>query len=187
MSKPRLLLDVDGVLADFLTPSLEVLRTLTGKSFRTEDFPYWDLFRVVDPKWEAPFFRALGQPGVARSLEVYPGAQQGVARLHEMVDVYIVTTQLRGSPTWTHDREVWLQTHFSIPSHRVVHTSAKHLCTGEVFVDDRPENVLRWSKAHPKGIGLLWDAPWNRLDVVPERVFGWDSLLETLAVRYQGK
>ena len=174
MTKPRVLLDVDGVLADFLTPSLGLIEKLTGRKYTVDEMVTWDIFEVVGKEWEQPFFEACNQPGFAASLDVYQGAKEGVARLHEIAEVYIVTSPLNHNPTWTHEREKWLKQHFDIPHNRVVHTSAKHLCIGDALIDDRPYNVQKWGYEHPAGTGLLWDAPWNRRDKVPGvRVHDW--------------
>lgn len=177
MTRPRILLDVDGVLADFLTPALDVIERLTGKAYCAADITTWDIFAVVGKEWERPFFEACNQPGFAASLAVYPGAQEGVARLREVAEVYIVTSPMNHNPTWTHEREAWLWGHFQIPSNRIVHTSAKHLCVGDALIDDRPLNIERWNEEHPTGAGLLWDAPWNRTDKVGVRVRGWSEIV----------
>ena len=99
MTRPRVLLDVDGVLADFLTPALAFVEKLTGKTYQEADMTTWDIFEVVGKEWEQPFFEACNRPGFAASLAVYPGAQEGVARLREVAEVYIVTSPLNHNRT----------------------------------------------------------------------------------------
>ena len=181
MTRPRVLLDVDGVLADFLTPALAFVKGVTGKTYQAADMTTWDIFEIIGKEWEQPFFEACNRPGFAASLDVYPGAQEGVARLQEVAEVYIVTSPLNHNPTWTHEREGWLLRHFGIPSNRVVHTSAKYLCVGDALVDDRPLNIRRWNEEHPTGAGLLWDASWNRSDKVGVRVRGWSELVNLVS------
>lgn len=178
---PRVLLDVDGVLADFLSPALDVVERLTGRKYSTEEMTTWDIFEIVGKEWEQPFFEACNQPNFAANLTVYPGAQEGVRRLQEIAEVYIVTSPLNHNPTWTYERERWLRDHFDIPHGRIVHTSAKHLCVGDALIDDRPYNVQKWAYGHPNGTGLLWDAPWNRQDKVSGiRVHGWNDVISII-------
>lgn len=171
--KPRVLLDVDGVLADFLTPAVVILRRLTGKPYRPEDFHTWDLFETVGSEWEKPFFRECNRPGFAASLDPYPGAREGVLALRAVSELYIVTSPAHHSATWTYERERWLEKHFDIPPNRVVHTSAKYLCRGDLFIDDRPLNVEKWAAEHPTGKAILWDAPYNRSATHLSRVTDW--------------
>jgi 5'(3')-deoxyribonucleotidase len=178
MARSRILLDVDGVLADFLTPAIVILRRLTGKPWTHQDMPTWDLFDVVGHEWEKRFFQECGRRGFAESLDVYAGAREGVAQLQQISDIYIVTSPMQHNPTWTYERESWLQKHFEIPASKVVHTSAKYLCRGDILVDDRPANVEKWIAQHPNGIGLLWDQPYNRSQTHLRRASSWQQVLD---------
>lgn len=183
MHRPRVLLDVDGVLADFLTPALDVIERLTGIRYDPAQITTWDIFDTVGKEWEQPFFEACNTRGFAASLSVYPGAQEGVTALREVAEVYIVTSPLNHNPTWTYERELWLKEHFGIPANRIVHTSAKFLCRGDALVDDRPHNIQRWNEEHPEKQGLLWDASWNRTETGLIRVLGWADLLTRVTPR----
>jgi 5'(3')-deoxyribonucleotidase len=46
LERPRILCDVDGVLADFLTEFLEFGNTLTGVRYKKEDIKKWDIFKI---------------------------------------------------------------------------------------------------------------------------------------------
>jgi 5'(3')-deoxyribonucleotidase len=178
MKKPRLLLDVDGVLANFLSRAFPIIESLSGVRYVPEDLTSWDIFETVDRSIEKNFYRLCTAPGVAYSLPVYPGAKEGVARLQEIAEVYIVTSPMANNPTWAYEREQWLLTHFDIPSKRVVHTSAKHICAGDVLIDDRPKNIQTWRAEHKLGIGLLWDQPYNRNEKAGHRVCSWEDVME---------
>lgn len=163
MHKPRVLLDVDGVLADFLTPSFAILNAITGLKHKPEDLREWDLFSLYPRTAESAFYDECNAPGLCAGLPIIPGAQAFVASLLQFADVYVVTSPMNHNRTWAWEREQWLQKHFDIPAKKVVHTSAKYLCLGDVLIDDKPSNIEAWERAHgPKGIGLLWDAPYNQ-------------------------
>lgn len=180
MRKPKVLLDVDGVLADFLTPALGILGRLTGRSWRAEEITSWDLFEIVGKRWEEPFFETCAVPGFAAALEVCGGAKEAVAVLREISDLYVVTSPMHLSPTWTYEREEWIRSHFGIGGNRIVHTAAKYLCVGDVFVDDRPYNVQKWRYEHPSGLGILWDAPYNRLERGLPRTSDWSDVIQAV-------
>ena len=176
MKQPRMLVDVDGVLADFLTPSLAILSDLTNRRWVSEDFRTWDLFDLIPRTFEKPFFDAVNQPGWCMNIPVYEGAVTGITRLRELTDLYIVTSPMNHVPTWTHEREKWLREHFSISHKRVVHTSAKFLCLGDFLVDDKPANIEAWEAEHAHGTGLLWDQPYNRSSEAGYRVQNWGDI-----------
>lgn len=176
------LLDCDGVLADFATAYLDIIRAMTGRDHRIEQVDRFDMHVALglDANETAACKRALGQAtGFARLLSIYPDAQHSVRRLEQLADVYIVTAPWSSNSTWTHDREWWLKHHFGIPSSRVIHTSAKHLVRGDVFVDDRSDTLAHWRAEHPTGIPVLWSTPHNQGERWDgERTGDWARLIQ---------
>lgn len=186
-TRPRILLDVDGVLADFVSAYLDIVERVTGRRYQPHDVTSFDIGESLGlaRAESAACKRALGNsPCVARTLGIYPGAREGVRRLNEIADVYIVTSPWNSNPTWTHDREWWLHEHFRIPHSRIVHTSAKHLCRGDFLVDDRTETLRQWHVEHPGGIAVQWRTPHNRLDGWNGiSTCSWDELVALASVR----
>lgn len=166
--KKRVLLDCDGVLAAFVDGWLRLINDALDATYKTSDVTGWDVCASLGlpPEKHGAMKRLLaGCPEFAAHLEVLPGAVDGVRRLREIAEVYVVTSPWNSHPTWTHDREAWLRRRFDIPHSHVVHTSAKHLCVGDVLVDDKLEAVDRWRSAHPSGVAVLWSTPHNRRDL----------------------
>jgi len=164
--KPRVLLDVDGVLADFVGGYLALLAEHTGIVATPEQITAFDIGASLGLTREqsARMKRAIGDAEhFARKLAVYPGAQEGVAALHKVAEVYIVTSPWNSNRTWTYDREQWLAEHFGIPHARVVH-SAKHLVRGDVLIDDKTETLRAWSVEHEFGKPIQWVTPHNQRD-----------------------
>lgn len=163
--RPRVLLDVDGVLADFLTPFLYHINYHGGTSHELANMTKWDMYdsfsvpaevrRLVDSK--------INEPGFARSLEVLPGSQDGVRALKEIADVYIVTSPW-SSPTWFHDRRLWLKDWFGIGGDHLISTKAKHVCAGDALIDDKTSTLERWGQCHPRGLPIRWPGPNNLWD-----------------------
>ncbi len=179
----RVLLDVDGVLADFIGGALKLINSQWGTEYLPEQVTQFDFAASLGmTKERAAEAKRLisAAPHLARTLDVYPGAIEGVRQLREVADIYIVTSPWNSNPTWTHDRERWLKEHFDIPHSHVIHTSAKHVCGGDFLVDDRTETLPQWEAANPNGVTVQWETLHNRLDdcVFDFATNDWDALLE---------
>lgn len=182
MANPRLLLDVDGVLADFVSGYLDLVEVVTRRRYHPEQVTQFDIGGSLGltPAESSEVKRLLGESrGFCLALRMYEGAQDGVARLQQIADVYIVTSPWNSCPTWTHEREAWLKKHFKIPHSRVTHTSAKYLCRGDVFVDDKVDAVIKWRSEHPTSLAVVWNTPHNQLDSYDgPRMNDWSRLAQ---------
>lgn len=183
----RVLLDCDGVLADFIGGVLPIVNRLCNREHRHEHVTAFDFCTSLglSPDESATVKRAIGATQrFAADLAVLPGAREGVARLRELADVYIVTSPWNSNATWTSDREWWLKKHFDIPHRNVIHTSAKHVCVGDVFVDDKTEALERWQDEHEQGLAIRWITPHNRNEhwVGPD-LESWDELVQLVALK----
>lgn len=186
--KQRVLVDVDGVLAGFVGNWLRLINAEFGSSFAVGDVTDWDvcasLGLTATDRSRAKRLIAECE-GFARRHEVLEGAQAGVRALQQIADVYIVTSPWSSHPTWTHDREWWLDKHFDIGADRIVHTSAKHVVCGDVLLDDKTSTCAAWATAWPSGVAVQWRTPHNRLDAwAGATTSSWSTLIDIVqAVR----
>jgi 5'(3')-deoxyribonucleotidase len=175
------LLDVDGVLADFIGGALQIVNDLFGTAHVREDVTQFDIAASLGLTAEqgAVMKRAIGaMPRFAGALRVLDGAVEAVRQLHQIAEIYIVTSPWNSNPTWCHDREAWLDRHFGILHARVIHTSAKHLVAGDILVDDKTSTLEQWRAAHPIGIAVQWATPHNRCDAWDgASTSSWDELI----------
>lgn len=181
MTRPTVLLDCDDVLTDFIGGVLEIVHRVTGRRHTQEDVDQWDFATALkltnDERRAVQDIISLSR-GWCESLAVLPGAVDGVGALREIADVYILTAPWSSCPTWTHERERWLMRRLNIPSRWVIHTAAKHLVWGDVFVDDRTETVEKWATAWLDSSALRWATPHNRRDAFRgTTVSTWDEVL----------
>lgn len=186
--KPRVLLDCDGVLADFHTPCLEIIRELTGQDHKITDIGEWNIFDSlgIDSDTRAATYDRMNKPGWCYSLKPYPGVAQGVEALRMIADVYIVTSPMRGD-TWHREREIWLYNHFGITTKNIVHTSSKHVVHGDVLIDDREDNLIAWRKEYVNryGIAIKWVThPHQPNHYVGHYFHDWPNMLEYLRERF---
>lgn len=184
MNKPVILFDADGVLLDFMTPALrvaeEVIFRVTGAmtTIKPEDLDSWDLFDTIGRKYESTCYVEYKKKGFCESIQPYPGAVEGLREARTMADIVIVTSAL-DSETWDFERKASLHRHFGIPKNDVIFSHRKSLVVGRMLIDDRPSHARSWAKEHyARGIGVLWDQPYNRLEAIGENVLRcgtWDG------------
>lgn len=178
---PRVLLDVDGVLADFIGGILPMLNEMLGTDYQREHITQFDFCASLGlrPDVGAAVKRRIGAArGLAATLEVLPGAIEGVGRLSAIAEIYVVTSPWNSNETWVFEREQWLLKNFGIGHNRVVHASAKHLIVGDMLVDDKTSTLVSWQKHHPNGTPVLWATPHNRLDGWNgDEAYSWDYIV----------
>jgi 5'(3')-deoxyribonucleotidase len=176
MSKPIILCDVDGVLADFRQLYVDCANELfrnRSHSFHREDIDQWDCRKALgltdeedDRVWEM-----MRSPGRVLNMQRLPGATEALRALGELGNVYFVTSpDWHGS--WMVDRVKWLQMNFAFLTggderklaSRVIFAKAetKRLIRGDLFIDDKKETVEQWKKNQaspygPTGLGVLFD------------------------------
>ena len=175
--RPVVLLDVDGVIADFdstmaaacAAVGLSPRKCLEGSRLSREEFA------MVKP--------VLYSPGVVERVATLPGAVDGVKVLDAFCNVYFVAAQCLDHETWCYERQSWLVDKFGKElGSKVVFTHHKELVQGDIFVDDKEENCSRWRAAHCFASVVQWrkDLPFTF-----RAATGWGALAELARYRAQ--
>ena len=154
----RVLVDCDGVVADYTKTYVAVASRVLGQPIAVEDVTTWE-FR--DCLGLSAFQERRIELHLARDLDLpeFPGAVDALREFRHAFDVVFVTSPHPRIPHWTHERARWLEARF--PGAPVIHTSHKAFVGGDVLIDDRPENIRHWLEANPEGLGILWARPYN--------------------------
>lgn len=157
--RPRILLDVDGVIADIVGALCSELRN-HGFSRTQDDIVRYNFSECLTPEEMEIVGVAMKRYGFCLEIEPYPGASAFMGDLDKIGDVFAVTRPHTQSQTWAHDRTAWL---VPFVGDRVVHTSHKGLVRGDVLIEDSETNAYAWLADHTEGVAILIDRPWNTL------------------------
>lgn len=145
--KPVVAIDCDGVLADWMGYVIPVANILFNKNIKQSDLTGWDLYDIIDdPTAKTTLYDYLNQTKMILDMNPYEEALRGMTALKEFADIYVVTSPMMNYPNWILHRNKWLKTYFGIDKNHVIHTAAKHLVQADVFIDDKSENVVNWSR-----------------------------------------
>ena len=180
MTRLVVLLDVDGVVADLVSPVVARALELVGlpkKTLADNDVDRWDIAEavwckinqqptVVSQDFTLSELRSFvsgwfNSQGFVTSLPVYEGAYECVKCIAKVADVYFVTAGRSQSKYWGYERTHWLKENFGGLYKGVVVTEHKYLVRGDFFLDDKIENVEVWGQQSTDCCYVL-DQPWNR-------------------------
>lgn len=167
---------------------MNVTENLTGQKVLPSEIVEWDILgflveRFKDvPNFDRDLRRKIKSQGFCGNLPVCPGAVEGFEMVSKRnVDIFIVTSPYIGNPTWHSERDKWLLRNFCVKPSNIVHTQTKQIVHGDLFVDDKPDNVQVWGDRGRNMSAFLWDTHHNQASKLP-RLSSWeelDSLLES--------
>lgn len=173
----NILIDCDGVLADFPSAALRYINARAGREYLLGDVEEHDILKSLALlHWQNDFDLWCAETEVCRHLEPYDGAQDFVEKLRALGDVVIVTSPYSAVPTWTHARLAWLSEHFGIEKRDVVFCKRKELIRGHVLIDDKLENCEAFVGSGQFRDAIVFDQPWNRSGKLP-RARGYGEAL----------
>lgn len=173
-----ILLDCDGVLADF---SGYLLRTVNSDR-GAEAVCQWDIFSLLaewhGPEVEKRAIQCCNNAGFWEAQPVVPYAQEAVAWLRSLRHrIVVVTAPWYGCRGWESVRREWLEKYFEVSKEEVIITANKELIRGDLLVDDRPKHLEDWHRANPDGRAVCFDASYNRPTSTP--AFDWPWRIHT--------
>ncbi len=204
-ARPRVGLDIDGPVADFIGGYGMVLSDVLTRMGRTWDPSgirelvtgdaihkcafFEDLAEDVDLSADALRARvdvSLEAKGFCANLSVQPGAIEAVGALAEIADIFPITSPWETSPHWEYERRWWIDAHFGATIRaNVIQASRKHFGCFDVFVDDKPSHVSTWAQHWPGRHAVLFEMPHNASEVgrdylLREKITraGWPFIIE---------
>lgn len=161
----RILVDMDGVLADFEGHFLArwAAEHPDKPAIPREERTTFYITQHYPKEFHHLIWDILLAPGFFAALPPIPG---GLEALREMLalghDVHICSSPLLGNPTGASEKYIWVEQNLSRDwAARLILTSDKTVVDGDVLIDDRPDPTETGSFA-PTWTHILYDQPYNR-------------------------
>jgi uncharacterized HAD superfamily protein len=153
--KARILVDLDGVIRDFITGLRNVyLRQYpdhTVEEIISRDLPkFFPIGEEINDFLDSEFTEIL------LKAPSYLGAIESLQKWENTFEIVIVTAQL---PQFRHATFSWIGSH-SVPTDEVRITFDKHTVDGYALLDDFPENLELF--AGTDRLAVCLDQPWNK-------------------------
>jgi 5'(3')-deoxyribonucleotidase len=178
----RILVDVDGVLADFVGGTLDELHRLGGPRLTPEHWVTWDGLDIMPEEFREDVKNAWRRQGFCENLREYPEAFLAVMTLRQILPVHFVTAPLPLSKFWYQERHDWLVDRFQARhSGDITFTHEKHGIHGIALVDDKPSHIEEWQDEHPYGLAILYAQPYNKPMPGVMRTNDWSEIVRAIS------
>lgn len=166
---PICFLDMDGVIADLVNATLDVLQVPDPYRLPHNRGRY-ELHDIIDISWEAPIWNHLDRAfwaGIPPMPDM-PAILDAIGRTFGLKRTYICTSPPDSNPESVLGKADWVQQHLPDLSTPPLYIAAKWLLArpSRVLIDDKDQNIDEFIAAG--GIGVLVPRPWNRLHAHPK-------------------
>lgn len=160
----HVLLDMDGVLADFFTPALEKLnrkfpsrRLSTTEYVKQREFAMDKMFGIT----QSQFWTTIEDDNFWEDLKPMTHAQALLDFLTVRSVPYYIASSPSYHPTCVTSKVKWLKKHFGINMSQAMFGSAKYLMAkpNALLIDDLPKNVDKFILAG--GQAVCVPSNWN--------------------------
>jgi 5'(3')-deoxyribonucleotidase len=169
----RIAIDMDGVIADFLSKHLAAYNAEFGERLTLEDLRGTHLSELVVEERRDLLEAFLTTDDFFGDLEVVEGSQDVVSDLTDRYEVFVTTAAME-YPTSFAAKFRWLEEHFPfVPSSNVVFCGDKGIIAADYLIDDNAHHFARF-----RGEGILFTAPHNVEENRYRRVNDWQDVRE---------
>lgn len=164
-----ILMDVDGVCADFIGACLNFINDKHKTNYTNDDINQ-DIRKTLSHLWDDDCEKMIKSPGFCESLSIIPGCLEAYEYFRKTgYRIVFCTTPYRNAPHWPHERFLWLKKHFKIEREDLIFATDKRFVHGVALIDDKPSNVISWKQYHMHannsgGTGVVFKQPWNLKD-----------------------
>lgn len=166
--KKRILVDMDGVLADVYTTFFELHERETGQKLTIND-----IAGLLEEEAFKNQRRWVSSPGFFRDLPVMPDSREVLMKLNDHYKIIVVSLATE-FPYCLTDKQLWMHKNFPFISWKqLVFCGDKSIVKADIMIDDHFKNL-----DHFDGRKILFSQPHNMLktDSRHTRVSTWAEI-----------
>jgi 5'-nucleotidase len=168
----RILVDMDGVLADVYSRFFQLHDEEFGKRLSVQD--------IAGMKEAEAFPNQLNwvnSPGFFRTVPVMPGSQSGLKKLNDSYDIVVISMATE-FPHSLNDKQMWLVEHYPFISWKqIIFCGCKDIIQADIMIDDHLKNLDNFN-----GETIMFTQPHNMNlpDSRHKRVDSWAEIEKLL-------
>lgn len=170
----KIAIDMDEVLADPIKKFIQLYNRDYGIPLDLKLDPGNEIYHHLPEEINSKWFDYINEKGFFRDLEPIDGAIEGVKKLQQKYEVYIVSAAME-FPNSLEDKYYWLAEYFPFISWQNIMFCGEKIVNTDIMIDDRVKNFVDF-----KGRSLLFTSPHNLLLTEYERVNNWQEVLDKL-------
>jgi 5'(3')-deoxyribonucleotidase len=156
-----ILVDMDGILVDFMGPWLAGYNNAWDDNLTLGQITSESIKKFVKPECGGRIYKIAQEPDFFDNLPPLPGAVEGFKALKKRGhEVLILTSPLNDHSARA--KMAWCQRHLKIRPTEVNIIYRKYLVSGDVLIDDSPKKVFAWKEHNPHGITATIEYPYNK-------------------------
>jgi len=157
----RVIVDVDGVIADFVGSFLRCYQDYGGEVPEGWVSRHWTAINTDLPNPEIAL-RVWGHPSLFRDMEAYPGAIEALKEMNDRYDVRIATMLPQPWDVHIPARIAWLGENVPFLLHKQLYfCHDKNILDGDWMIEDNVDNLKAWLNANDARKGALVNRSWN--------------------------
>jgi 5'(3')-deoxyribonucleotidase len=183
MKKLRILIDVDGIVANTLPYWLGKIAQRTKLIAQVEDIKEWDLCKAEPLKGADPkvIFGMLNDQYFMINVPVMFGAKEAIKQLQDDGHEIVFVTARTGYVSMPETLE-WFHRHFPNVNteKQVAFLYDKQHMLGDVLIDDKPATLEAYKAKHPHALTVGIKYPYNQHLGPEHKLFGESVLDMTL-------
>lgn len=170
-SSNTIILDVDGVCADFVGA---VLAT-AGSPFPRDTIRRFEFFAMLEESAKRALFAGMEEDRWWMQLDPVPGAMTGVRLLRDAgYHIVFATVAWPACKNWANVRREWLWSHLSDVDYDLMVGDRKDLLRCRAIVDDKAETIDRCVASGNAGTCYIYPTSYNT--ECRARRFDWQTL-----------